>query len=91
MKPSVVPPESTPGMVSLSTGKPKPCWCHPATPAGDALVYGTSIASSGGMARTRPIMGVCPQFDVLWDELTGLEHLHVFAAIKGGFVPRVKG
>ncbi|KFM28559.1 ABC transporter A family member 2 [Auxenochlorella protothecoides] len=50
---------------------------------GDALVYGTSIASSGGMARTRPIMGVCPQFDVLWDELTGLEHLHVFAAIKG--------
>lgn len=38
------------------------------------------------MSRVRPIMGVCPQFDVLWDQLTGLEHLRVFAAIKG--IPR---
>ncbi len=46
-------------------------------------MYGESIASSSGMDRVRPQMGVCPQFDVLWDNLTGLEHLHLFAAIKG--------
>ena len=28
-------------------------------------------------------MGVCPQFDLLWGELTGIEHLRVFALIKG--------
>lgn len=28
-------------------------------------------------------MGVCTQFDVLWDNLTGREHLLLFGAIKG--------
>ena len=51
---------------------------------GDALVYGQSIASAGGMDAVWPLMGVCPQFDVLWDELTGREHLQLFASIKGG-------
>lgn len=51
---------------------------------GDALVYETSIASPGGLDKIRPLMGVCPQFDTgLWDLLTGLEHLHLFASIKG--------
>jgi ABC-type multidrug transport system ATPase subunit len=27
--------------------------------------------------------GVCPQFDVLWPELTGREHLALFGRIKG--------
>jgi len=31
----------------------------------------------------RGLMGVCPQFDVLWDNLTGREHLMLFGAIKG--------
>ena len=39
------------------------------------------------MDRVRPLMGVCPQFDVLWDNLTGREHLHLFAAIKGEHSP----
>lgn len=51
--------------------------------SGDALVYGDSIRSTQGMARIRSHMGVCPQFDVLWDALTGLEHLSLFASIKG--------
>ncbi|PSC73883.1 ABC transporter A family member 2 isoform B [Micractinium conductrix] len=50
---------------------------------GDALVCGESIASGSGMDRVRPLMGVCPQFDVLWEQLTGREHLDVFGAIKG--------
>ena len=27
-------------------------------------------------------MGVCPQFDILWDELTVEEHLTIFSKIK---------
>jgi hypothetical protein len=28
-------------------------------------------------------VGVCPQFDMLWGELTGLEHLVVAGHVKG--------
>ncbi|GMH33239.1 hypothetical protein BSKO_01073 [Bryopsis sp. KO-2023] len=50
---------------------------------GDALVYGESIRANGGMDRIRTMMGVCPQFDVLWEELTGEEHLRIFGHVKG--------
>lgn len=49
---------------------------------GDALVYGEALSSTGGMDRIRSMMGVCPQFDVLWSELTGLEHLTIYGNIK---------
>lgn len=50
---------------------------------GDALIYGYSVRSSVEMANIRKIIGVCPQFDILWDSLSGEEHLHLFAKIKG--------
>ncbi|XP_004301161.1 PREDICTED: ABC transporter A family member 2-like [Fragaria vesca subsp. vesca] len=50
---------------------------------GDALIYDHSARSTGGMAAIRKLIGVCPQFDVLWKALTGKEHLHLFAKIKG--------
>ncbi|KAM5570463.1 hypothetical protein ABKV19_011226 [Rosa sericea] len=50
---------------------------------GDALIYGNSARSSVGMANIRKMIGVCPQFDILWDALSGQEHLHIFASIKG--------
>nr|GMC75788.1 ABC transporter A family member 2-like [Ipomoea batatas] len=50
---------------------------------GDALIYGCSIRSSTGMSNIRRMIGVCPQFDILWDELSGQEHLQLFASIKG--------
>ncbi|KAI0515529.1 hypothetical protein KFK09_008194 [Dendrobium nobile] len=50
---------------------------------GDALIYGNSIRSSVGMSNIRRTIGVCPQFDTLWDALTAEEHLHLFASIKG--------
>ncbi|KAI4336023.1 hypothetical protein L6164_014601 [Bauhinia variegata] len=50
---------------------------------GDALVYGYSIKSSTGMSNIRKFIGVCPQFDILWDTLSGQEHLQLFASIKG--------
>jgi hypothetical protein len=30
----------------------------------------------------RKITGVCPQHDILWNELTGREHLTIFAQLK---------
>ncbi|XP_027126461.2 ABC transporter A family member 2-like isoform X2 [Coffea arabica] len=51
--------------------------------SGDALIYGFSIRSSTGMSNIRRMIGVCPQFDILWDALSGQEHLHLFASIKG--------
>ncbi|KAI8468323.1 MAG: hypothetical protein J3K34DRAFT_523031 [Monoraphidium minutum] len=51
--------------------------------AGDALVYGESLCGEGGLDRVRSLMGVCPQFDVLWNELSGREHLIIYGHIKG--------
>ena len=51
--------------------------------AGDAKVCGISMNTAAGMDRIRETMGVCPQFDLLWGELTGIEHLRV-SGIKGG-------
>ncbi|KAL8465010.1 hypothetical protein ACS0TY_034479 [Phlomoides rotata] len=50
---------------------------------GDALIYGNSIRSPTGMSTIRRMIGVCPQFDILWDALSGKEHLYLFASIKG--------
>ncbi|KAB5524858.1 hypothetical protein DKX38_022607 [Salix brachista] len=50
---------------------------------GDALAYGHSVRSTVGMSGIRQIIGVCPQFDILWDALSGEEHLELFASIKG--------
>ncbi|KAF3598159.1 hypothetical protein DY000_02026381 [Brassica cretica] len=35
------------------------------------------------MSNIRKMIGVCPQFDILWDALSSEEHLHLFASIKG--------
>lgn len=51
---------------------------------GDATVYGHSVRND--MAALRPLLGVCPQHDILFDRLTGAEHVRLFAALKG--VPR---
>jgi ABC-type glutathione transport system ATPase component len=32
---------------------------------------------------SRALVGVCPQFDILWEKITTLEHLNLFATIKG--------
>ncbi|KOM56466.1 hypothetical protein LR48_Vigan10g235800 [Vigna angularis] len=47
--------------------------------SGDALIYGHSIRSSIGMSNIRKLIG----FDILWDALSGQEHLQLFATIKG--------
>lgn len=47
---------------------------------------GTAIISnydiSKDMDKVRQTIGVCPQFDILWDELTAEDHLYMFAKLK---------
>jgi len=57
--------------------------------SGDAMVYGRSMRKA--MAKIRSNMGVCPQHDVLWPDLTVEEHLKFFAGLKGVPVANVPG
>ncbi|KAJ3084515.1 ATP-binding cassette sub- A member 1, partial [Quaeritorhiza haematococci] len=56
----------------------------PPTGGGDALIYGFSVRNQ--MHRIREIMGVCPQHDILFNDLTAREHVELYAGLKG--VPR---
>eukprot|EP00968_Pinguiococcus_pyrenoidosus_P024676 scaffold4954_cov207-Pinguiococcus_pyrenoidosus.AAC.1 len=49
--------------------------------AGTASIYGKDIRRD--MAEIRHEMGVCPQHDILFEELTVEEHLSLFATFKG--------
>ena len=49
--------------------------------AGDAVLEGISCGSDPDAARK--LMGICPQHDVLWDELTAREHLTLYAKVRG--------
>ncbi|CAH0479941.1 unnamed protein product [Peronospora belbahrii] len=48
--------------------------------AGDATLYGRSIQENCN--ELRQIMGICPQHDVLFNELTVEEHLLLFGTMK---------
>ncbi|XP_047311317.1 ABC transporter A family member 1 [Impatiens glandulifera] len=49
--------------------------------SGDALVLGKNIMTE--MEEIRKLLGVCPQTDILFSELTVKEHLELFANLKG--------
>jgi ABC-type multidrug transport system ATPase subunit len=49
--------------------------------SGDALIHGYSIRSQMGSIRNN--MGVCPQHDLLFNELTARQHIHLFSGLKG--------
>ena len=44
---------------------------------------GHNIRSTLGFASARQMIGYCPQFDALFDQLTVKEHLQFYATIKG--------
>lgn len=48
--------------------------------SGTARVGGFNIDENLRSIRKR--MGVVSQFDVLWNELTGIEHMHLFQTVK---------
>ncbi|KAL2914225.1 hypothetical protein HK105_206322 [Polyrhizophydium stewartii] len=52
----------------------------PAT-SGDALIYDLSVRYN--IQRIRRIMGICPQHDILFDDLTAREHIELYAGLKG--------
>jgi ATP-binding cassette subfamily A (ABC1) protein 3 len=60
--------------ISILTGMIRPT-------AGSATVCGRSILTE--MGKIRESLGVCPQFDILWPEITVWEHLQIYASIKG--------
>lgn len=39
--------------------------------------------SIDNIAEIRKYIGVCPQFDILWKEMTAEQHLRMFAKLKG--------
>lgn len=49
--------------------------------SGTASIFGLDIRNQ--METLRTMMGVCPQHDILFDDLTVEEHLYLFAAFKG--------
>ncbi|XP_073151159.1 ABC transporter A family member 1 isoform X3 [Henckelia pumila] len=59
---------------------------HPTS--GDALVFGRNILTD--MDEIRKSLGVCPQYDILFPELTVKEHLEIFSDLKGVNEDRLK-
>ena len=57
--------------------------------AGRASIDGLDVESD--MARIRQFLGVCPQHDVLFDNLTVREHVAMYGALKGVAAARVAG
>jgi len=51
--------------------------------SGFAEIMGHDISQSDAMQRVRSFMGVCPQHDILYPDLTVREHLSMYAAFKG--------
>ncbi|KAH9296106.1 hypothetical protein KI387_039694, partial [Taxus chinensis] len=49
--------------------------------SGDALVFGKNILTD--MEKIRKQLGVCPQHDILFPELTVKEHLEIYGILKG--------
>eukprot|EP01100_Stratorugosa_tubuloviscum_P010335 TRINITY_DN4406_c1_g2_i2.p1 TRINITY_DN4406_c1_g2~~TRINITY_DN4406_c1_g2_i2.p1 ORF type:complete len:802 (+),score=276.07 TRINITY_DN4406_c1_g2_i2:57-2462(+) len=49
--------------------------------SGDAFISAYSITKN--FEDVYSIIGICPQQNILWDKLTGREHLELFAKIRG--------
>lgn len=56
--------------------------------AGDAWVQGISLRTS--MNRVNQMIGYCPQFDALLEDLTGREHLKIYCLLRGIPTERIK-
>ena len=53
-----------------------------ASTGGDAFIFGKNVKFNMDVIRKK--IGVCPQHDILWDNLTAREHLLIFGLFKGG-------
>ena len=48
---------------------------------GDAFILGYNVKSE--IEKIRSFIGICPQHDLFWSNLTAYEHLSLYASIKG--------
>jgi len=55
---------------------------------GDAIMFGYSVQKDPVAIGKQ--LGLCPQFDVLWPELTAWEHLFLFCVLKNVPAPRIE-
>eukprot|EP00158_Paraphelidium_tribonemae_P005301 Partr_v1_DN27270_c0_g1_i1_m39054 putative (ABC) transporter len=60
----------------------------PAT-AGNAFIFGHNLRNDMNVIRSN--LGVCPQFDVLFPDLSAKEHIELFCGIKGLGVQEISG
>ncbi|KAG9392332.1 ABC transporter [Carpediemonas membranifera] len=60
-------------LINMLTGQMKPS-------GGFARIFGNDIVAHKDRLHT--VLGLCPQFDVLWPELSAAEHLRIFAHLK---------
>jgi ABC-type multidrug transport system ATPase subunit len=60
-------------LINILTGKVNPS-------SGEAYLFGYSVNTD--MSTIQNSMGICPQFDVLWPDLTAREHMRIMSAIK---------
>lgn len=51
--------------------------------SGTATIYGSPVAEIAEALEMKRLVGICPQFNIIFDVLTVEEHLKIFAAIKG--------
>jgi ABC-type multidrug transport system ATPase subunit len=49
--------------------------------SGHGRICGLDVKTQ--MSEIHTVLGVCPQFDIVWDDLTVCEHLLLYARIKG--------
>lgn len=49
--------------------------------SGDATIAGFNIKTQSDIVNRK--LGICPQFDILWDDLTVGEHLYFYSRLKG--------
>jgi ATP-binding cassette subfamily A (ABC1) protein 3 len=61
-------------LISMLTGSLDPT-------SGDAEFYGNSLTKD--LSALKKIVGICPQYDAIWPQLTVYEHLQLFAGFKG--------
>ncbi len=52
----------------------------PCLAAGDAFFYDISVRNN--LDAVCSVLGVCPQHDILWDDLTAWEHMELFGNLK---------
>uniref|UniRef100_A0A8D3CCQ9 Cholesterol transporter ABCA5 n=1 Tax=Scophthalmus maximus TaxID=52904 RepID=A0A8D3CCQ9_SCOMX len=58
------------------------CGICPPT-GGSATIYGSPVAEVADGSEMKQLVGICPQFNIIFDVLTVEEHLRIFAAVKG--------